>query len=67
MSRVVAQAILRLEPDAQFVNELNPNGYIIFINESFGLSMGQILCLPMIIIGLTTIIVTRFTFLQSRK
>ena len=65
----VSRALIEIfrEPDAQFVNALNPNGYIIFINESFGLSMGQILCLPMILIGVATIIVTRFTFAQSRK
>ena len=65
----VSRAIVEIfrEPDTQFVNELNPNGYIIFINESVGLSMGQILCVPMIVIGLAAIIVSRFSLVQSRK
>ena len=60
----VSRAIIEIfrEPDAQFVNELNPNGYIIFVNESLGLSMGQILCMPMIVIGITILIVSRFNW-----
>ena len=54
ISRVIIE-IFR-EPDTQFVTQFNPNGYVIFINESLGLSMGQILCAPMIIIGVTLII-----------
>ena len=44
------------EPDSQFVSVINPNGYIFSINDSFGLSMGQILSLPMIFIGVTYIL-----------
>ena len=47
------------EPDAQFVSDLNPNGYLIYITETIGLSMGQILCLPMIIIGIVSLFLTR--------
>ena len=54
----VSRAIIELyrEPDAQFITTSNPNGYIIFITESLGFSMGQILCLPMIIVGLALVI-----------
>ena len=55
------------QPDAQFISELNPNGYIIFVSDSIGLSMGQLLCLPMIIIGLTGIIVSNFIISNSKK
>ena len=48
------------EPDAQFISALNPNGYVIFISETIGLSMGQILCLPMITIGIVSLFLTRF-------
>ena len=58
----VSRAIIELyrEPDAQFITTSNPNGYIIFITESLGFSMGQILCLPMIIVGITLLFVNHF-------
>ena len=39
------------QPDAQFVTEGNPMGFVWLIGE-YGLTMGQILSLPMIAIGL---------------
>ena len=58
----ISRAIIEIfrEPDAQFVSAINPNGYIIFISDKIGLSMGQILCLPMIIIGTFSIIISQY-------
>jgi phosphatidylglycerol:prolipoprotein diacylglycerol transferase len=58
----LSRAIIEIfrEPDAQFISTMNPNGYLIFISENIGLSMGQILCLPMIIIGIMSLLLTRF-------
>ena len=58
----LSRAIIEIfrEPDAQFISTANPNGYLIFISETIGLSMGQILCLPMIIIGIMSLLLTRF-------
>ena len=39
-------------PDIQFVSQTNPNGYILYLNEKFGFSMGQLLSTPMILLGL---------------
>ena len=44
------------ETDPQFVTFENPAGYAYSIGD-FGLSMGQLLSLPMIIIGLLTILI----------
>ena len=38
------------QPDAQFQSAVNPIGYILYSNH-FGITMGQVLSLPMIIIG----------------
>ena len=43
-------------PDIQFVSPQNPNGYILFFNEFIGISMGQLLSLPMAFIGLILLI-----------
>ena len=40
------------QPDAQFVSPGNPVGYSIQFSPSVGLTMGQILTLPMIALGL---------------
>ena len=58
----LSRAIIEIfrEPDAQFISTANPDGYLIFISETIGLSMGQILCLPMIIIGIMSLLLTRF-------
>ena len=58
----LSRAIIEIfrEPDAQFISTVNPNGHLIFISETIGLSMGQILCLPMIIIGVMSLLLTRF-------
>jgi phosphatidylglycerol:prolipoprotein diacylglycerol transferase len=57
----LSRAIIEIfrEPDAQFISTANPDGYLIFISETIGLSMGQILCLPMIIIGIMSLLLTR--------
>ncbi len=48
----LARAIVEMyrQPDAQFVTELNPVGYVWQLGE-WGLTMGQILSMPMIAIG----------------
>ncbi len=39
-------------PDKQFISQTNPNGYVLYFNENFGFSMGQLLSFPMILLGL---------------
>ena len=39
------------EADSFFVTEKNPLGHIIQISTNLGFSMGQVLCVPMIIVG----------------
>ena len=46
------------QPDAQFVTEGNPLGLAFHIN-GFGLTMGQTLSLPMILVGLAVVLVAR--------
>ena len=46
------------QPDAQFVSENNPLGLAYHI-DGWGLTMGQTLSLPMILIGLATIVFAR--------
>ena len=64
----ISRAIIEIfrEPDAQFISELNPNGYVISISETIGVSMGQVLCLPMIIVGAISLFLTRF-FVYKRN
>lgn len=40
------------QPDAQFVTEANPIGHALVLAPGIGLTMGQILCLPMLAAGL---------------
>jgi phosphatidylglycerol:prolipoprotein diacylglycerol transferase len=40
------------QPDAQFVTEGNPVGFALALSPTLGLTMGQILSLPMIVVGL---------------
>ena len=44
-------------PDPQFFSELNPNGYAYFFN-GYGLTMGQSLSLPMVVVGFVLISVS---------
>jgi len=46
------------QADAQFISAENPMGYVIGTG-GFGLSMGQVLSLPMILIGIATIVWAR--------
>ncbi|MCR8550922.1 prolipoprotein diacylglyceryl transferase [Salipiger sp. P9] len=46
------------QPDAQFVSEGNPLGLVWHVN-GYGLTMGQILSLPMILIGLGLLLAAR--------
>lgn len=39
------------EPDAQFITPENPEGHVISLTADLGLTMGQTLSLPMIVIG----------------
>lgn len=52
-------------PDLQFVSDINPQGFILQINDWFGVSMGQLLSLPMIIVGIIVIIWSRTTIKPS--
>ncbi|MGR3455024.1 prolipoprotein diacylglyceryl transferase [Pseudooceanicola sp.] len=42
--------------DAQFITADNPAGHVVRITEDFGFSMGQLLSLPMILVGLTLVV-----------
>jgi phosphatidylglycerol:prolipoprotein diacylglycerol transferase len=46
------------EPDAQFVSATNPNGWVFQIGD-FGVSQGQLLSIPMIVVGFMIIIWAR--------
>ena len=46
------------QPDAQFITEGNPLGLALQVG-GFGLTMGQLLCLPMVLIGLFLILRAR--------
>jgi phosphatidylglycerol:prolipoprotein diacylglycerol transferase len=52
-------------PDPQFFSDTNPNGYALSFSD-FGLTMGQLLSLPMIIIGAILIVFTPY-FLVKRQ
>ncbi|WP_010137968.1 prolipoprotein diacylglyceryl transferase [Oceanicola sp. S124] len=41
--------------DAQFITPGNPHGHVLRLTESLGLTMGQLLSLPMVLIGLALI------------
>ncbi len=56
LSRFVVEFVR--QPDAQFVSEGNPLGLAFHIN-GIGLTMGQTLTLPMILVGLTVVLVAR--------
>jgi phosphatidylglycerol:prolipoprotein diacylglycerol transferase len=47
------------ESDQQFVSLENPNGFVFQINDLVGLSMGQVLSIPMIIVGMIIILYSR--------
>ena len=53
----IARSIVELvrQPDAQFTSALNPIGYVIQFGE-WGVTMGQLLSIPMMLIGLLLII-----------
>ena len=53
------------EPDPQFVTATNPEGYILSINDYFGLSMGQLLSAPMIMVGV--LILFSIYFVKSER
>ena len=45
--------------DGQFISESNPLGHVVRITDSIGTTMGQTLSMPMIVIGLATILAVR--------
>lgn len=51
-------------PDPQFFSISNPFGFAIHFGE-YGLTMGQILCIPMIILGLVLMVVSIFVGRQE--
>ena len=53
------------EPDPQFVTAINPEGYIFSINDYIGVSMGQLLSAPMIMIG--AVILFSIYFVKSER
>ena len=54
------------EPDSQFVTETNPDGFIISFG-SMGLSMGQLLSVPMIIVGIIFIYLSWHDYKKFNK
>ena len=46
------------EADPQYITTINPNGYILMFSQNLGFSMGQVLSLPMLVIGLIFIILS---------
>lgn len=50
-------------PDPQFFSENNTYGYA-FMIDKYGITMGQVLCLPMIFVGMLLIILS---FIQAKK
>jgi phosphatidylglycerol:prolipoprotein diacylglycerol transferase len=44
------------QPDAQFVTDGNPLGLALHLN-GWGLTMGQLLSLPMIVVGIAVIVI----------
>jgi len=57
----IARIIVELfrQADPQFITEGNPLGYVISLSPTVGLSMGQILSLPMLIVGIALMILAR--------
>ncbi len=55
------------EPDPQFVSEGNPLGYIIQISDWGGITMGQLLSIPMVIVGLGLLFYTQQGKYESIK
>ncbi len=47
------------EPDAFFITNENPYGYVVELFPGIGISMGQLLTVPMIIFGLLMILLVR--------
>ena len=54
-----ARAFVELfrQADAQYITPDNPLGHVIRLTETVGLSMGQVLSLPMLLVGLAMIAV----------
>jgi len=46
------------QADAQFITPDNPMGFVLRLGE-FGIAMGQVLSLPMVVVGLVLIWVAR--------
>ncbi len=55
----IARMIVELfrQADPQFITVDNPLGHVISLSPSIGLSMGQLLSLPMLLIGLAVVVV----------
>lgn len=45
--------------DAQFITSDNPYGHVLRLSDSIGITMGQMLSLPMILVGLLVILIGR--------
>lgn len=57
----IARLIVELfrQADPQFITPENPLGYVVSLSPSLGLSMGQLLSLPMLIVGIALLIIAR--------
>ncbi len=47
------------QADAQFMSAENPMGYVIAVSDSIGVTMGQLLSLPMVLLGLSIVVLAR--------
>ena len=57
ISRFIVEFFRQADP--QFMSETNPAGYVIQFTMNSGLQMGQLLSLPMIILGVGVVIWAR--------
>jgi phosphatidylglycerol:prolipoprotein diacylglycerol transferase len=57
LARVAVEGVR--QPDAQFVTAANPYGYALRLGGEWGLTMGQLLSLPMLVVGLVLLLRAR--------
>jgi phosphatidylglycerol:prolipoprotein diacylglycerol transferase len=56
-ARIIVELFRQADP--QFITPDNPLGHVLSLGPSVGLSMGQILSLPMLAVGLALIVLSR--------
>jgi phosphatidylglycerol:prolipoprotein diacylglycerol transferase len=47
------------QADPQFITPDNPLGHVLSLTPTLGLSMGQLLSLPMLVIGVAIVVIAR--------